>query len=190
MHSIIVSLVMTIIIASGIFLPDAAFAFSLENPEQTGIALNLGSSYDPDPTFRFAQLSLMALYDYEQIMSHPAPEALRFKIEGSVGAADVSSNRAMVALNIFALYYLSGLSHGDFKPYVEAGIGIAYNDFQVEGQGVRFNFNPQAGIGTEWQMFGAQHWYSALRAYHLSNGNLHSDNRGINGVLFQVGVSF
>ena len=178
------------IIASGMFLPDAASAFSLKNPEQTGVALNFGSSYDPDPTFRFAQLSLMALYDYEQIMSHPAPEALRFKIEGSVGAADVSSNRAMVALNIFALYYLNGLSHGDFKPYVEAGIGIAYNDFQVDGQGMRFNFNPQAGIGTEWQMFGTQRWYSALRAYHLSNGNLHSDNRGINAVLFQLGISF
>ena len=190
MHSIIVSLVMVLIMAISMFFPDAAFSFSLKNPEQTGIALNLGSSYDPDPIFRFAQLSLMALYDYEQIMSHPAPEALRFKIEGSVGAADVSSNRAMVALNIFALYYLNGVSRGEFKPYVEAGIGIAYNDFQVDGQGLRFNFNPQAGIGAEWQMFGTQPWYSALRAYHLSNGNLHSDNRGINGVLFQLGVSF
>ena len=171
-------------------LPELAGAFSLKNPEQTGGAIILGSSYDPQPNFGFVQLSLMALYDYEQIMPHPAPEPLRFKLEGSLGLTDDSKQRLLSSVNMFALYYLRSLEVGHLRPYVEAGVGIVYSDFQVDGQGLRINFNPQAGIGTEWQMPGGRRGYGALRAYHISNGNLHRDNRGINAVTFQLGVYF
>jgi len=165
-------------------------AFSLENPEQRGIAAVLGSSYDPQPTFGFAQLSVMALYDYEQIMPHRAPEALRFKLEASVGLADDSDQKLLASGNFFALYYLDRLATTTLRPYLEAGVGIVYSDFQVAGQGLRINFNPQAGIGSEWQTSAGRRWYTAVRAYHISNGGLHHDNRGINAVTMQLGVYF
>ncbi|NOQ50978.1 MAG: acyloxyacyl hydrolase [Desulfuromonadaceae bacterium] len=190
MRCAVVRLSIILIFACALSLPETARAFSLKNPEQAGVAINLGSSYDPQPTFRFAQLSLMALYDYEQIMPHPAPEPLRFKLEGSLGLADDSEQHLLASANFFALYYLRNLENGHFRPYVEAGVGVAYGDFQVDGQGLRFNFNPQAGIGAEWQTQGSQRCYGALRAYHISNGNLHRDNRGINAVALQIGIFF
>ncbi len=172
-----------------LLVPKSLQAFSVKNPEKTGVALVVGSSYAPQPTFEFAQLSLMALYDYEQIMPHRAPEALRFKFEGNVGLADVSPLRALVSGNFFALYYLQDLQFGSFLPYLEGGAGVVFSDFQVEGQGLRINFNPQAGIGTEWQG-GNRSYYGAVRIYHLSNSGLHQDNRGINAVTLQIGAHF
>lgn len=170
--------------------PNSTYAFSLKNPERIGTGLNIGSSYDPHPTFTFAQFTISALYDYEQIMSHKAPDPLKFKIEGNIGAADPSGTRLLASFNFYALYYLKGLSTGPLHPYVEGGAGIAYSDFQVEGQGLRLNFNPQAGIGFEWHSNSGHNWYGALHAYHVSNGGLNSENRGINGFLFQFGYLF
>jgi lipid A 3-O-deacylase len=179
-----------LLVACVLSFPETANAFSLRDPEQTGGAIIFGSSYDPQPKFVIVQLSLMALYDYEKIMPHRAPEPLRFKLEGSLGLADVSGQRLLASVNILALYYLRSLEGDHFRPYVEAGVGVVYSDFQVEGQGLRVNFNPQAGIGTEWQVPGGQRWYGALRAYHISNGHLHRDNRGINAVTLQLGLYF
>ncbi len=171
-------------------LCSGAAAFSLDHPQARGVAVNLGSSYDPEPTFGFTQLSLMALYDYEQIWNHAAPEALRFKFEGSLGGADDSQARLLASANIFALYYLEQLRTAHLQPYVEAGIGLVYDDFQVEGQGLRINFNPQAGIGVEVKDLAGHDWYTALRGYHISNGHLHHENRGINAVMLQLGLMF
>jgi len=190
MSCAILRLSFVLIVACALSLPEPANSFSLKAPEKTGGAIVFGSSYDPQPNFDFVQLSLMALYDYEQIMPHRAPEQLRFKLEGSLGLADDSEQRLLTSVNIFALYYLRSLESRRFRPYAEAGIGVVYSDFQVDGQGSRFNFNPQAGIGTEWQTQGDQRWYGALRAYHMSNGNLHQDNRGINAVILQLGILF
>ena len=92
----------------------------------------------------------------------------------------------ITSANILAQYYLGGGS-GRFRPYVEAGIGLIYTDFQVEGQGLRFNFNPQAGLGCDLRTGGGVVWFTNLRLHHLSNGGLYDDNRGINSVLVQVG---
>lgn len=66
----------------------------------------------------------MALYDYEQIMQHPAPEPVRFKFKGSLGVTYYSRFRALGPPN--------------FKPYVEDR--DAFNNFQVDSQGLSFNF--------------------------------------------------
>ncbi|HEY5672133.1 MAG TPA: acyloxyacyl hydrolase [Malonomonas sp.] len=190
MRSVLVCFALLLFVAAMLLLPETARAFSLQHPQQTGIAVNLGSSYSPQPTFRYAQLSYLALYDYEQIMPHAAPEPLRVKLEASLGVADDSRLRTLGSLNFFAFYYLRNLSRGSFEPYVEAGAGVAFSDFQVDGQGLRFNFNPQAGIGAEWQADSGQRWFSALRGQHISNSGLHRDNRGINAVAMQLGIYF
>lgn len=179
----------SILLLGWLFVLAPAQAFSLHHPERTGLAVNLGYSYDPQPQTGFVQLSLMALYDYEQIMPHRAPDPLKFKVEGSLGAANVSGGRAFCALNFFALYYLEALRTAHIRPYVEAGAGIIYNDYQVEGQGLRLNFNPQAGIGAELEL-GQRRWFAALRAHHVSNGHLYRANRGINSLLLQLGACF
>ncbi len=178
------------IVALCLFQNSRAEAFSLQDPEKTGMALVLGTSYDPQPTFGFTQVSLMALYDYEQIVPHRAPEDLRFKLEVSLGLANDSRPRVLMSGNFFALYFLRGFESGSFRPYLEAGAGLVYSDFQVYGQGLRINFNPQAGVGAEWQTPDNRSWYGAVRAYHISNSGLHRDNRGINAVSIQLGIYF
>lgn len=165
-------------------------AFSLTSPEKTGIAIGGGSSYDPEPTFGFLQLSLSAIYDYEEIMPHGAPDPLKFKFELNLGGADYSGTRLLTSFNFYALYYFYGYGTPTFTPYIEGGAGIVYSDFQVEGQGLRVNFNPQAGIGCEWRPAPDHTLFTAVHAYHISNGNLDDDNRGINGVLLQFGYYF
>jgi lipid A 3-O-deacylase len=144
-----------------------------------------GHAYDPE-TIDFVLLSGVALFDYDRIWPHRAPAPLRFKVEGSLGGTVEGRQRGIAAANIFALYYLDRWRTAGLRPYGEAGIGLIYTDFQVHHQGLRINFNPQAGIGAEF----GKHGFAALRLHHLSNGNLHHDNRGINAVLLQAGRYF
>lgn len=170
-----------------ILLPGALAAAEDTVPTRIGAGVVLGYSYDPDPQ-GFVQGHLCALFDYDAVWPHRAPAPLRFKLEASAGVADRDEPRALVSANMLALYYLDGLAAPRFRPYVEAGIGVAYADFQVEGQGARFAFNPQAGVGAEWGE--GRSWFTAVRAHHLSNGGLHEDNRGSNAVLLLVGRYF
>ncbi|SDP48668.1 acyloxyacyl hydrolase [Desulforhopalus singaporensis] len=186
----IIHLVIVTTFFAGLFTAEGSVAFSLSSPEKTGVAISGGSSYDPEPTFDFLQMSLCAIYDYEDIMPHPAPDPLKFKFELNAGGTDHPDTRLLTSFNFYAVYYLYALSAPTMTPYIEGGAGIVYSDFQVEGQGLRLNFNPQAGIGCEWQPHPDHTLFTAFHAYHISNGGLNSDNRGINGVLVQFGYYF
>jgi hypothetical protein len=96
----------------------------------------------------------------------------------------------MVSVGMMALYYLEFLSSQRMNPYVEGGIGVIYTDFQVEGQGLRFNFNPQIGIGTEFQFNSGAPFFSAIRLMHMSNAGLDSENRGLNSIVCIFGRFF
>jgi len=150
---------------------------------------DFGVTYDPGNEINFALLSGVALFDYDRVWPHRAPEPLRFKVEGSAGVTTSPRTRAMLSANMLALFFLHDLDTARLRPYVEAGIGLIYTDFQVAGQGLRFNFNPQAGVGTEFDL-GGHGWFAAFRFHHLSNGKIYHENRGINSVLFQVGRFF
>lgn len=173
-------------------LPAAAFDFAaLGQPQRRGLALYHGVSYNPDGV-SFHLLSLSALYDYRQIWEHDAPLPLRFKLEAGLGLAQVDGRdelRLVAAGGVMARYNFAGLAQPHWLPYAEAGIGLIYTDFQVEGQGLRLNFNPRLGVGCN---FGGQErqWFAAVHAHHLSNAQLHSDNRGINSILLQFGRYF
>ena len=178
-------------ILSWLSLTGLANAFTLLSPEKIGVGLGGASIYDPEPNFGFVQLSLSAIYDYEEIMRHQAPDPLKFKLETNIGIADYSAGaRILTSFNFYALYYLPKLTTKSFTPYIEGGAGIVYTDFQVDGQGLRVNFNPQAGIGGEWLLTSGRTIFGAIHAYHISNGGLNEDNRGLNGVLFQLGYYF
>ena len=167
----------------------AGFA-ELSHPERLGVGLTWGHSYDPSPTFGFGQLTGVFQYDYDRVWPHRAPEALFFKLEGSLGLASYQGNeRLLASANMLAQYYLAPKTDR-LRPYLEAGIGLIYSDFQGEEQGLRLNFNPQAGLGCDYQVSSGTIYFSNLRLHHLSNGELHHDNRGANSLLLQIGRYF
>jgi lipid A 3-O-deacylase len=154
------------------------------------MGMTAGNTYTPENDISFVMLTGFALFDYGKVWGRKAPDALRFKVEGSFGTTTRPDKKLMTSANIFALYYFSGLSVGSFRPYVEGGIGIIYTDFQVEGQGLRFNFNPQLGMGAEFKIDPDTTCFAALRLHHVSNGGLNSNNTGINAVTLTLGRFF
>ena len=158
-----------------------------EVPPKYGAGLTVGNSYDPDSDITWLQGYFVAVYDYDSIWPHSAPDPLRFKMEGHAGLTVQGEARAIVSANVLATYYLDGMANSIWHPYVEAGIGVIYTDFQVEEQGLRINFNPQFGIGADFTTSGGLNWFGNLRAHHVSNGGLDDDNRGINSVALTIG---
>lgn len=159
-------------------------------PDRFGMSLELASVYDPGHNISFAALTAFGLFDYGKIWRQDRPKELCFKIEGMLGSTFRPEARAIASIGMMALYYVDRIATPQFRPYVEGGIGIIYTDFRVEGQGLRFNFNPQLGIGTELLQKNAPSSFVAVRLHHLSNGNLYHDNRGANSIILQVGRFF
>lgn len=174
--------------AASTFAAPAAAGAELE-PTRYGVAVLSGMAYDPD-TFGIGLVQGYALFDYDRVFWHEAPDDLRFRVEANFGLAGREGHRAMASINMLAFKYLDSYAAGQWRPYVEAGIGVIYTDFQVDGQGLRFNFNPQAGAGVEWTRTDGHTLQAGVRVHHISNGELHEDNRGINSALLMVGWLF
>lgn len=159
-------------------------------PARYAMGITAGNSYTPENDISFGLLTGFALLDYGKVWGHKAPEALRFKLEASLGSTTRPDRKLMASVNMFALYYLKSLAKGAFRPYVEGGIGFIYTDFQVEGQGLRLNFNPQMGIGAEFAFHEETVFFAALRLHHISNAGLNHDNTGVNSVTLTLGRFF
>lgn len=159
--------------------------------DRYGLAVALGNGYDPGNDINFFMLTGLAIYDYDRIWPHRAPENLRFKMELSAGVETFKSRRyATASFSVFALYYLCNGSDNLFKPYLEGGIGGIYTDYRVEGQGLKLNFNPQFGFGAEFKDDSDRSYFASLRLHHISNSGLHEDNRGVNSVFLLLGLIF
>jgi lipid A 3-O-deacylase len=184
-----------ILISLFLFLSASGFSRGADEPSRPvpnryGMAISGGNSYSPENDISYVLLTAFGLFDYRKVWGHRAPEALRFKVEGTVGTTTRPDRKLMTSANMFALYYLKGLTSKAFRPYVEGGIGVIYTDFQVEGQGLRFNFNPQAGIGVEVGEETDRPFFFAVRLHHISNAGLDHDNKGVNSVLLLTGMFF
>jgi hypothetical protein len=156
-----------------------------EVPHETAVGFYAGKAYDWSEMY-FLLGSVQALFDYGALWPHPAPEGLKIRFEGDAGTAvgtEFPGERLVLSGNFLAVYELGAPATARLVPYVEAGIGGIYTDFQREGQGSRVNFNPVAGIGLRTKSV-----YLTLRAHHLSNGNLNHNNRGINSIVLGFGV--
>jgi lipid A 3-O-deacylase len=182
-----------IFLLGGLLYAEASQAEDAEKDsinDRYSLGIVLGNTYDPKSNIDFYMLSGSVLYDYEKIWHHKAPEPLRFKVEYNIGTARDDNAGFMTSLNIFALYYLNLFKDSDISPYVEGGVGIIYTDFQVEGQGLKINFNPQMGIGAEFKTESIGTYFLCFRLHHISNGGLYSENRGVNSVVFMLGRFF
>jgi len=163
---------------------------SVWNKAHWAATANLANSYSPGNEIQFGQLGLSAEWNYAQIWAHRAPQKLKFKLEGAAGLASTPHCRAIISANMLAVYPLEPLTCCGLRPFIEAGIGLIYTDYQIEDQGLRINFNPLLGIGGEFSSLNGQRWFVSARLHHVSNGELHRDNHGINSVMFQVGRYF
>jgi hypothetical protein len=161
-----------------------------EIPTRYGMAGICGKTFDPVGDIYYLQLAGLVMWDYDRVWRHWAPEALRFKVEGTAGLTTSPKTRGMVSVGMLAVYYLDFISRHRWDPYIEGGIGVIFTDFQVDGQGSRFNFNPQIGIGTEIQLGSGLPFFGAVRLSHISNAGLHDDNRGVNSVVIMIGRFF
>ncbi len=161
-----------------------------EVPDRYGAAAIIGYNYDPSENIVFGLLSGFALYDYDKIWPHAAPDALRFKVELSAGTTLKNEKGAILSAGFLALYYLDSLAGRGLRPYIEGGVGGIFTQWRVEGQGSRVNFNPQIGVGTEFSLGPGPPFLAALRLHHISNAGLADDNRGVNSVVFVLGRFF
>jgi lipid A 3-O-deacylase len=159
-------------------------------PDRYGLTVNIGNTYDPTGDTGFIMLTGFALFDYDKIWPHAAPEALRFKVEVSAGSTWTKKKDFMASASIFALYYIDQFAKGSLRPYIEGGIGGIYTEWRVDGQASHLNFNPQLGIGTEFSVGPAATYLAALRLHHISNAGLKKDNRGANSIVFVIGRFF
>jgi len=166
-------------------------------PTRYGMSAVWGKTFDPVCDINFLQLSGFIMWDYDRIWRHWAPEPLRFKVEGTAGTTTSPETRAIISVEMLALYYLNFISKSTLIPYVEGGIGLIYTDFQVkdpkppkESQGSRFNFNSLIGIGLEFKPDTGAPFFGTVRLSHISNGDLHTENRGVNSIVLMVGRFF
>lgn len=159
-------------------------------PDQSGMAIEYGYSYDPQEEITFLLARVFALYDYGTIWHQDRPKAMRFKVEGAAGSTLTPANDLIVSVNMLALYYPGKLTTSALRPFLEAGIGVIYTGFRVDGQGLHVNFNPLLGIGCERPQADGKNLFAALRLHHLSNGGFYHDNRGVSSVELQIGRFF
>lgn len=172
-------------------------AGGIEPYEETryGLATVAQIAYDPsDEIDGFVMLNGFALIDYDRLMPHPAPDELFLKLEWNIGVANIPSNPAeqelIASVNMLAFYYPEGFNFRHIRPYGEAGIGIIYSGFRVEGQGLHVNFNPQFGLGIEVDTGDGSAIVLAARFHHISNGGTYKDNRGVNSAGIMLGYIF
>ena len=75
-----------------------------------------------------------------------------------------------------------------FAPYLEAGGGGSYNNFDLKGMGSRWNFTLEGGAGSQLKIRKGLGLRIEYRLLHLSNGGLAEANRALNANLFLLGA--
>jgi len=159
-------------------------------PDGKALALQLASSYDPDFDISTVTSNFSLHYDHGELWDRVRSGNKEFKLEGVFGCSVRPDIRLLASVNMMALYYPDLTRLTTLRPYLEAGIGVIYTDYQVEDEAYRFNFNPQLGLGAVISDEKGANSFFALRLHHISNGGLHSDNQGVNSLLLQIGRFF
>lgn len=166
-------------------------------PPRYGLGIISGNTFDPVSDIHYVQASVFGVWDYDEVWHHWAPENLRFKVELNAGATVTRDIRTVVSAEMAALYYWKSLAIPRFSPYMSGCFGVIYTDFTVrdpeppyEEMGLRFNFNPQIGIGTEIATREGGSYFTEVRLSHISNAGLDDQNRGLNSVILLFGRFF
>jgi len=154
-------------------------------PTRYGVATLIGTTKAPEE-IGVNILQAYALFDYERVSGHPAPDDLRFRLEGNLGITNDGYDKTFASLNGLGLFYLGRFAR-HWRPYGEAGIGIIYTDFRLRGQDYHLNFNPQIGAGLEYAFNDGSAVQIGCRFHHISNASLGDHNRGVDTMLLMLG---
>ena len=169
---------------------EAQTDFSPVRKNRFGLSAAIGNTYNPVNDIGFLLLNGFFLFDRERLCGYRIPECLRLKVEGNLGSTITPYKKLMASTNLLVLIYFTESSLKTFRPYVEGGIGAIYTDFQVEGEGLRFNFEPLFGIGTEIKTASGAVYLISSRIQHFSNGSLNRNNVGVDSLCLLFGKIF
>lgn len=156
---------------------------------QTGISFITGQMIDPNTNTYVNGVSLSYLTPYNFLISKTAPEYIRLRSELTIAKVSNEINGEYVSFGFLAVRYLNPPTTG-WRPYVEAGVGLSYASYKIDGQSYNVNFNPKIGFGTDYTNAQGDTYFSSFRLSHFSNGNLGKENNGINTLNISVGRYF
>lgn len=154
-------------------------------PVKWGVGLGTGKNWSPNSDdFEFLTVQLLAVFDRDPFFPYKPANWLRWILEAQAGSTFGDINRMIASAGLLVR------AQAELSPWLTvyglAGIGLIYTDFQVEGQGLKVNFNPQLGVGADFY----DKYYFQIRWHHISNANLHEDNTGINSLVLHAGIYF
>lgn len=75
-------------------------------------------------------------------------------------------------------------------PYLEGGLGFIYTTQHTHEQGTQYNFISQAGLGLRFFLNRHYALTAGYRFRHLSNADMHRQNRGIDHHFGLVGLTY
>ncbi len=90
---------------------------------------------------------------------------------------------------ITAIFRYNFLPEGRLIPFVEAGPGILSTDFDLQNHVDGLNFVFQAGLGFHCFLSERTALTAEGRFHHISNAGIADPNRGLNSVMFLIGVT-
>jgi hypothetical protein len=83
-------------------------------------------------------------------------------------------------------YHLA--SHGNFRPFVQAGAGVISTNLNIPEISGHLQFHEKLGAGARYRL-GRDLWLlGEANLYHVSNADLQDRNRGLNEWQYAVGV--
>jgi lipid A 3-O-deacylase len=154
-------------------------------PVKWGLGICGGENWSPDTSnVDLISIHVSALFDRDPFFPYKPARRIRWLLEMQTGSTIHQPRRFFTSAGM--------LVRAQIEPapwaitYALAGIGIIYTDFQVKGQGLRINFNPQLGVGMDIK----NKFYFQIRWNHISNGGLHKDNTGVNHWVVLTGIYF
>jgi len=159
-------------------------------PERCGLGMTYGNTYKPGTDIQGVEVSGFMLIDPSTVWPHIGLDSLRYKVGCNAGLMVSPRVRGIVSAGLILVYYLGDFGDHHFRPFVQGGCHIIYDDFQVPGQGLRVNFNPQGGVGAQFDVFSGRTFYTVFSVKHISNGSIRPENAGINAVAFTIGRLF
>ena len=74
--------------------------------------------------------------------------------------------------------------------YVDGGAGLLGTSDRVPDSGSGFNFTPQAGFGTTFEITESMRGMFGAKWHHISNANTFDENPGRDSIMIYAGVNF
>ena len=171
-------------------IPHSLLAKEAPFSNRIGLSYVGGQMIAPNSSSYINGISLSYLSPYNLLVTKTAPEYIRLRSELTLANVSNSIDGVYASAVFMAVHYLNKTPESTFRPYVEAGIGLAYASYRIEGQAYKVNFNPQIGFGTDFTTSAGETYFGSVRFSHFSNGHLNKDNKGVNTLNISIGRYF